>query len=612
VPDIIELLPDSVANQIAAGEVIQRPASVAKELLENSVDAGATDIKLIIKDAGKTLIQVIDNGCGMSETDARMCFERHATSKIRKADDLFAIRTKGFRGEAMASIAAIAHVDIKTRRTEDEIATKVEIEATTVKSHEPVSAPAGTSTSVKTLFFNIPARRKFLKSNHVETRHIIDEFQRVAMPHPDISMSMHHNGSELFHLPQGSLRQRIVGIFGKNHNQKLVPVEEVTNIVSISGFIGKPEFAKKTRGEQFFFVNKRFIRNPYLHHAVVAAFDELIPKDQHPSYFLLMDIAPEQIDINIHPTKTEIKFEDEKSVYAIVRSAVRQSLGKYNVAPTLDFEREAAFDISPLKKGESVKVPNISIDPDYNPFGNADKSEQKSKTVPSQFAMTGLEKTNKKGWEKLYENFEIDTPVEQQIISPEWDDSEESDEQKPIQLHNKYILSNIKSGVMLIHQQRAHERVLYEKFIAALAQNSGHSQQLLFPQTVELSAGDFEIIKEIEEGIKMLGFDFREFGKNTFVVDGVPSEMAEEDAKDLLENIIESYKQNNSSIKFSQMECVAKSLALKSSVGNKKLKADEMSGLIDALFACEIPHSSPSGKPTLITITLDDLEKRFQ
>ncbi|HEY0897729.1 MAG TPA: DNA mismatch repair endonuclease MutL, partial [Sphingobacteriaceae bacterium] len=379
-PDIIQLLPDAVANQIAAGEVVQRPASAVKELIENAIDAGADKIQLIVKDAGKTLLQVIDNGCGMSLTDARMCFERHATSKIRKAEDLFAIRTMGFRGEAMASIGAIAQVELRTRRHEDELGTCLQVEGSEVIRQEPVSSPAGTSISVKNLFFNTPARRNFLKGNSVEMRHILDEFQRVALAHPEIFFTLHHDGNEVFHLTPGSLKQRIVHLFGNAYNQKLVPVEEDTSIIQLKGYVGKPEFAKKTRGEQFFFVNNRFIRDPYLNHAVLTAFEELLPADSFPLYVLFIDIDPAKIDINVHPTKTEIKYQDEKAIYAIIRSAVKRSLGRYNITPTLDFNQETGFSgMITQKAQEDIVPPQIAFNPDFNPF----KSDgQKEREIP--------------------------------------------------------------------------------------------------------------------------------------------------------------------------------------------------------------------------------------
>lgn len=626
-PDIIHLLPDSVANQIAAGEVIQRPASVVKELLENSVDSGATSVKLIVKDAGKALVQVIDNGCGMSETDARMCFERHATSKIRKADDLFAIRTMGFRGEAMASIAAIAQVEMKTRRREDELGTKLEIEGSKIISHEACSAAEGTSISVKNLFYNVPARRKFLKSPPVEMRHIIDEFQRVALAYPGIAFSFYHNDSEVFILEKGTFRQRVIGISGKSYNEKLVPIEEETTIVKISGFIGKPECAKKARGEQFFFVNNRFIKNAYLHHAVSNAFEGLIADDCHPSYFLCLYTDPGSIDINIHPTKTEIKFEDEKTVYSILRAAVKQSLGKYNIAPSLDFGQDSSFEISIPSKNESIRMPVITVNPDFNPFKTTQATPPGKReggyAQPPQPGTPG----GKTDWEKLY-----GPSLLRQQPGPSRGENEDAHPQSipgkedenaflPVspggpptfQLHGKYILSQIKSGMLLIHQQRAHERILYEKFLLSLENNRGASQQILFPQPIEFPAPDFEILKELNAEIKSLGFDISVFGKNTFVINGIPAEAVKTDAKELLEKMLEYFKNSSGNFQLNKKESLARSLAKIVSVKKgEKLEKEEMSAMIDELFACEMPYTAPNGKPTIITVSLEDLEKRFQ
>lgn len=612
--DIIQLLPDSVANQIAAGEVIQRPASAVKELMENAIDAGATSVKLLIKDAGKTLIQVIDNGCGMSETDARMCFERHATSKIRKADDLFAIRTMGFRGEAMASIAAIAQLEMKTRRTGDDLGILIHIEGSEVKSQEPLQCTEGTSIAVKNLFFNVPARRNFLKTNSVEVRHIIDEFQRVALSHPEIAFTFHNNDNEIFHLEKGTFRQRIMGIFGSNFNQKLVPVEEETNIVKISGFIGKPEFAKKTRGEQFFFVNKRFIKNAYLNHAIQAACADFLQADAFPSYFLMLDINPASIDINIHPTKTEIKFEDEKSIYSIIRSAVKQSLSKYHIAPSLDFEQETSFNLPYSFRNEEVKSPTIRVNPDFNPF---EKEKLSGFRKP-----TALENINRENWEKLYQKPDENQPgpelqtqntVPQQIIDSNWNtDISQLSYKLNYQLHNTYILANIKSGLLIIDQHRAHERILYERFLDSLEKQKGISQQQLFPQTIAFSASDFELIKELLPEIQALGFDINEFGKNTFVINGAPSGVNESETKELLEGLMEHYKRNLSELKLNKKENLARAMAKKLAVKpGKPLSNEEINNLVDELFACQMPYSSPGGKPSIITLTLEDLAKKF-
>ncbi len=612
--DIIHLLPDSVANQIAAGEVVQRPASAVKELMENALDAGSTNIKLIVKDAGKTLIQVIDNGCGMSETDARMSFERHATSKIKKADDLFAIRTMGFRGEALASIAAIAQVELKTKRTGDEIGVKIEIEGSELKKQEACNCPEGTSFSIKNLFYNIPARRNFLKTDAVELRHIIDEFQRVAIPNPGIAFSFHHNATEIFHLEAGSLKQRLMALFGSSYNTRLIPVEENTGIVKIKGFVIKPEFAKKTRGEQFFFLNKRFIKNPYLHHAVQSAFEQVLPKDSFASYFLLLDVDPKTIDINIHPTKTEVKFEDEKAIYAFLRSSVKKSLGQFNIAPSIDFDQEAHLYNMPLKPVDGIfKQPTITVDPYFNPF----KTDAPVRDKP-----TERELSNKNNWEKMYSRHTNDQPEfevkkeenTQQTINTDWDNElHESNKRSTYQLHNKYILSHIKTGFMVIDQQGAHERILYERIMDAFEKNKSATQQELFPKTIELNTTDFALLKELQPEILSMGFDIREFGKNTFVIHGVPADTVDHDSKEILEGLIENYKLNFQELRSDKRENLARSMARNTSIkSGKPMTQEEMNNLIDELFACKMPYSTPNGKPTVSTIAIDELDKRFK
>jgi DNA mismatch repair protein MutL len=617
-PDIIQLLPDSVANQIAAGEVVQRPASAVKELVENAIDAGADKIQLILRDAGKALIQVIDNGCGMSLTDARMSFERHATSKIRKADDLFAIRTMGFRGEALASIAAIAHVELKTRRHEDELGTCIQIEGSEMLTQQACSANTGTSISVKNLFFNTPARRNFLKSDPVEMRHIIDEFQRIVLANPHVFFTMHHNGQEVYHLPATALKQRIVHLFGNSYNQRLVPVEEDTSIIKLHGYVGKPEFARKTRGEQFFFVNNRFIKDAYLNHAVLTAFEELLPDESYPLYVLFIDIDPSKIDINVHPTKTEIKYQDEKSIYAIIRSAVKRSLGKYNITPTLDFDQENSIGhLITEKPMEQIVQPTISFNPDFNPFA---KEIPKAERGGSYSQGTGdYQRTPiPQNWDTLYEISKRESPAQQQMheevtIPVQEQEVSKSSERQLFQIHNRYILSQIKSGFMLISQQAAHERILYERFLQQLDNHSGTSQQSLFPQSVTLNSSDFELLKELLPDVRALGFDIREFGKNTVVVEGIPADLSNVAEHELLEHLLEGFKNNLVILKLDKRDNLARSLARNGAIkAGTRLSLEEMNLLIDQLFACQMPNIALNGKPVISTFTMNELAERFE
>ncbi len=615
--DIIHLLPDAVANQIAAGEVVQRPASAVKELLENAVDSGADKIQLIVKEAGKALIQVIDNGCGMSFTDARMCFERHATSKIRKADDLFAIRTMGFRGEAMASIAAIAQVELKTRRHEDELGTKICIEASEIISQEPCATAAGTSVCIKNLFYNTPARRNFLKGNSIEMRHIIDEFQRVALAYQQIFFTLHHDGQEVFHLPTATLKQRIVHLFGNNYNQKLVPVQEDTSIIKLEGFVGKPEFARKTRGEQFFFVNNRFIRDNYLNHAVTSAFQELLQDDSFPLYVLFISIDPAKIDINVHPTKTEIKYQDEKAIYAIIRSAVKRSLGQYNITPSLDFDRETGFDqMISHKPLDQIVPPGIKFNPDFNPFSNEVKTALDTSVLRSSAERRKPDFVQ--NWDTLYaitqgkitEQQEIDT--QQRKVSVDNTQLNKPGERQLFQIHNRFILSPIKSGFMLIDQQAAHERILYERFLIQLENHSGVSQQTLFPQSISMSTSDFELLKSLFQDVRALGFDIREFGKNTVVVEGIPAELTKASENEMLEKLLEGFKNNQSALKLDKHDNLARTLAKNAAVNpGTKFSLEEMNQLTDQLFACQMPNVSLAGKPVIITYTLEELFQKF-
>jgi DNA mismatch repair protein MutL len=618
--DIIQLLPDAVANQIAAGEVVQRPASAVKELVENAIDSGADKIQLILKEAGKALIQVIDNGCGMSITDARMCFERHATSKIRKAEDLFAIRTMGFRGEAMASIAAIAQVEMKTRRHEDELGTCICIEGSEVIKQEACATSGGTSIAVKNLFYNTPARRNFLKSNPVELRHIIDEFQRVALAHPQIFFTMHHDGQEVYHLPAAQLKQRIMHLFGNSYNQRLVPVEEDTTIIKLRGFVGKPEFAKRTRGEQFFFVNNRFIRDNYLNHAVMTAFEELLPEDTYPLYVLFIDIDPSKIDINVHPTKTEIKYQDEKAIYAIIRSAVKRSLGRYNITPTLDFDQENSIEhLITHKPLEQITPPGITFNPNFNPFNTDEKKPPVRQSSSYQEFNNPYKGGMPQNWETLYEISKQEKEQHQPEILPDQSFEVNSEavskpsERQLFQIHNRYILSQIKSGFMLINQQAAHERILYERFLQQLQNHSGTSQQSLFPQTVTLNGSDFALLKELLPDIKSLGFDIREFGKNTVVVDGVPADVNQGSEHQLLEHLLEGFKNNLAILKLDKRDTLARTLARNAATkAGTRLSLEEMNLLIDQLFACQMPNLALNGKPVISTFTLNELADRFE
>jgi len=616
-PDIIQLLPDAVANQIAAGEVVQRPASAVKELVENAIDAGADKIQLILRDAGKSLIQVIDNGGGMSLTDARMSFERHATSKIRKADDLFAIRTMGFRGEALASIAAIAQVELKTRRHEDELGTRIFIEGSEVLKQEACSADTGTSICVKNLFYNTPARRNFLKSNPVEMRHILDEFQRIALANPKVFFSLYHDGQEVYHLPAAILKQRIIHLFGNNYNQRLVPVEEDTTIIKLHGFVGKPEFARKTRGEQFFFVNNRFIRDAYLNHAVLSAFEELLPDETYPLYVLFIDIDPSKIDINVHPTKTEIKYQDEKAIYAIIRSAVKRSLGRYNITPSLDFDQENSIEhLVTTKPFEEIVAPTISFNPDFNPFNSESKIEREIPFLRN----TGEYRKSPipANWDTLYEISKKETTLQQQVYEEKTIVADEQEVSRPaerqlFQVHSRFILSPIKSGFMLINQQAAHERILYERFLQQLQNHSGVSQQSLFPQSVTLNSSDFELLKELLPDIRALGFDIREFGKNTVVVEGIPADLSNVDENKLLETLLEGYKNNQSILKLDKRDSLARSLARNAATkSGTKMSLEEMNLLVDQLFACQMPNLALNGKLVITTFTLNELLERFE
>lgn len=594
--DVIRLLPDSVANQIAAGEVIQRPASAVKELLENAIDAGASRIDLIIRDAGKSLIQVTDNGSGMSETDARMCFERHATSKIAKADDLFSIRTMGFRGEALASIAAVAQVELRTRRSVDEHGTMVRIEGSTVVGQEICACPVGTTIYVRNLFFNVPARRNFLKSPPVELRHVIDEFQRVALIHPHVAFTMTHNEKEVFHLTTGSFKQRIVGIMGGILNERLLSVGQEASKIKVEGFVVKPEFSKKTRGDQFFFVNNRFIRHPYLHHAIENAFADLLPKETFPGYFIHITIDPAEIDVNIHPTKTEVNFLDTKLVYAILHAAVRKTLGMHQLSPRLDFEADSShgIDFGEISRaGREIRPPGITINPDFNPFRDARQTAggKSPQLKPNE------------NWRLFYQDVPENEP------KPEIPENENSTVQSTfLQVQGAYVLSVVKSGLLLVDQHLAHWRIQFEHYLNIFHSGQGASQQVLFPHTVQLNARDALLCDSLSNELKLIGFDISKAGERTFVLAGLPEGVSNNDAGTLFEGLIEHFRIHYDQETIDTQTSLAMSLAYKTAWPyGKMLTQADMSNLIDRLFACSEPEESPDGRKIFTLLNIDHL-----
>jgi len=621
VPDKIVLLPDNIANQIAAGEVIQRPASAVKELMENAVDAGATEIKLIIQDAGKSLLQVIDNGSGMSETDARMCFERHATSKIQTIEDLFHIRTMGFRGEALASIAAVAQVELKTKKAEDEAGTYIEVENSVVKKQEPVAVPNGTSIAMKNLFFNVPARRNFLKSNAAEMRHIVDEFTRVAMAFPNVFFSLTANDQQLFHLEAGSLKQRILQLLGNNYNTKLVTVKEDTDYLNVYGFVGKPDTAKKTRGDQYFFVNNRFIKSAYLNHAVMSAYREMIAADSFPMYVLFIDLDPTRVDVNVHPTKQEIKFEDEKIAYAFIQAAVKHALAQFSIMPTLDFDLDASIQ----------QLPSVQ-----KPFTEEVKSATAFTSIYKGFTekhqahiIEPLRRTELKHWKDFYEPSpavssqestagseeaiaKTETGSFQSLLAVHHSSLTSEDTALTIQLHNSYILTQTPNGFILINQQAAHERVLYEQLTAAMQGKPVATQRSLFPVTFELTPADVAIMNEVLTDLSQLGYLIEPFGKNSFVIQGTPADVLQGNEKLIVESLLEQYKNFSSEVKFSKREKLIRSAAKQQAVkSGNKLTESEMARLTADLFNCKQPNISPDGNPTYLEFKKEQLEKMF-
>lgn len=649
--NLVQLLPDNIANQIAAGEVIQRPASVVKELMENAIDAGADNIQLILKDSGKTLIQVVDDGCGMSETDARMSLERHATSKLRAANDLNNLRTMGFRGEALASIAAVAQLEIRTRRRTDDLGTKIVVEGSEIKTQEADSTAPGTSMAVRNLFFNVPARRNFLKSDAVEFRHIKDEFIRRALAYPEIRFQLFHNDNEDIHLPAGKLRQRIVGIFSNRYNDKLIPIEEETDILRIHGYVGKPESAKKSRSEQFFFVNNRFIKSGYLHHAVIQAYDELLGKDQIPFYVICLELDPSRIDVNIHPTKQEIKFVDERLIYNYLKATIRQGLGRASIMPTLDFEADNFFAPSRTNMRPNDQVDTSQTLPSrMNSDGNSSRnSGGQSSSRGNALDDSDRHRRNLRNWETIYGNLgetagetsedsafimtgsamndeqeEITTEqpeiltsrasaAAQETLLPSAANEQKSEERKrPFQLHNRYIVTHLKSGFLLIDQQAAHERILYEQYLRQLQDNKAASQKTLFPVTLELPPADIELMISMMDELTALGFELESFGGNSLIVQGVPADLAGKQSEvALLEELLEQYK-GNLDLQLSGRESLARALARSAAVKRgQPLDVPEMRSLIDQLFACEQPRTAPNGRRSYLPFELDELDRRF-
>ncbi|MGI4870832.1 MAG: DNA mismatch repair endonuclease MutL [Janthinobacterium lividum] len=650
-PDIIQLLPEYLANQIAAGEVVQRPASAVKELLENAVDAGATAVQLIVKEAGKQLVQVVDNGLGMSPTDARMSLERHATSKIRSTEDLFRIRTLGFRGEALASIAAVAQVEIRTKQREQETGSLLLVEGSQVTSQAPAACPDGTSISVKNLFFNVPARRNFLKSNAVEMRHILDEFQHVALANPQIAFSLYQNDLEVFNLPAGKLSQRIVALLGNNYKEQLANCEEVTAFITVKGYIGKPESAKKNRGDQFFFVNNRFIRSAYLNHAVLAAYEGLLPKETHPFYVLFLELDPKSIDINVHPTKTEIKFEDEKTVYAVVRAAVRQALGIHSLAPSLDFEGDVNFaPIRPLRTsagasmgatdGPALPTPHRHA-PDFNPDALADSvaaaarrgsradgpAERPLPPRPTEQARRDLEAFYRELGQPVRAEADdlADVPAEAPPAAlpelpfvhaavPNSPPHTSTHSPRATQVLARYVLLPVKSGLMLIDQEAARERILYEQYAAEPGQGAVASQTLLFPRPLTFTPTDFAILQELTPPLHLLGFRFAEFGPLTIAIEAVPADLPAQGEKALLEGLIEQFRSGSAPLRLDRREALARALARRvaQATSQARLAELELTALVDKLFACQVPNYTPDGRPTVVLLDGEQLAGFFR
>lgn len=611
-PDIIHLLPDSIANQIAAGEVIQRPASVVKELVENSLDAGATSIRICIKDAGRSLVQVIDNGKGMSATDARMAFERHATSKIKRADDLFSLTTMGFRGEALPSIAAISQVEVKCRREEEELGTLIVINGSKLEKQDPISCAVGCSIAVKNIFFNVPARRKFLKSNEAERRNIFSEIERIVLVNPHIEFTLVENDLETLHLPKTGLRQRIVQLEGKHVNQQLIEINEETSLCKIQGYVGRPESAKKGRANQFFFVNNRYIRHSYFHRAVMMAFEPLIAANEKPEYYIYFQVDPDTIDVNIHPTKTEVKFENEQALWQILMVTVKESLGKFNAIPSIDFDREDAPDIPIYDPSQATSMPRVKLDANYNPFRTS-QVERTSSSLPAF------------GWEELYKGFEKENESTAEAIGPPVQgalfNSSSSNQNQPdtefypehYQYKQRYILTSVKSGLMLIDQHKAHIRILFDKYLAQIQQRKGVSQRVLFPEILELSVAETASLPSLLDDLEALGFELSNMGNNSFAVQGVPSEIDHVDASQLVRSIIAKSMETGSDVKDAIQEAMALSFASMTAISyGRVLTSEEMLLLVSQLFATKTPTYTPDGQRVVSMISDQEIEKKMQ
>ena len=624
--DIIRLLPDSVANQIAAGEVIQRPASVIKELVENAIDAGAQHIDVLVTDAGKSSIQVIDDGKGMSETDARLSFERHATSKIREAADLFALRTMGFRGEALASIAAVAQVELRTCVEGEELGTKLVIAGSKVESQEAISCPKGSNFCVKNLFFNVPARRKFLKSNQTELSNILTEFERIALVNTNVSFTLYHNDAELFNLPAIQLRQRIMGVFGKKINQDLLSLDVDTTMVRVSGFVGRPESARKKGARQYFFVNGRYMRHPYFHKAIMDAYEHLIPVGEQVSYFIYFDVDPGNIDVNIHPTKTEIKFENEQAIWQILAAAVKETLGKFNAVPSIDFDTEGMPDIPAFESSPyaGIQPPKTTYNPDYNPFNTSAVPPSSYSSKPS------------RDWEQLYEGLEHHSSaqhiqksypddgdyftaasMEQPVTPTLYDHSEEAamgeKSSQHYQFKGRFILTSVKSGLMIIDQQRAHIRILYDQYLEQITRRQGASQGMLFPDIVQFPVSEVPVLQEIMEDLSYLGFELTDLGGGSYAINGIPSGIEGLNPVELIQSMVHTAMEKGGKVKEEVQSNLALTLAKAAAiVPGQVLTNEEMNGLVDGLFAVATPNYTPDGKTVLSVLQEDELEKLFK